>query len=171
MSKVIEEWRPVVGYEGLYEISNLGRVKSLCAGRNGNEIMIRKLVPDKDGYLTVCLKKRRKTSCFKVHRLVAQAFIQNIKNLPQINHKDENRQNNTVQNLEWCDCKYNNNYGTKPSKSFKPINKLAEDGTIIKSYSSVNDAAKDNDLEPSLISPVLTGRRKHAGGYRWEYQY
>ena len=171
MSKVVEQWKSIPGYEGLYEVSNLGRIKSLCAGRHRNEKLIRKPVPDKDGYLTVCLKKNRKTSCFKIHRLVAHAFIPNTNNLPQINHIDENRQNNIVSNLEWCDCKYNNNYGSKPSKSFKPINKLAEDGTIIKSYVSVNEAAKDNGLDPCLISPVLTGRRKHAGGYRWEYQY
>lgn len=170
MDKSIEQWRSVKGYEGLYEVSNLGRIKSLCA-RTNTRILIRKPVPDKDGYLTICLKKNGKVRCFKIHRLVAQAFIPNPNNLPQINHKDEDRKNNKVSNLEWCNCKYNNNYGSKPSKCFKPINKLAEDGTIIKSYISVNEAATDNGLEPSLISPVLNGRRKHAGGYKWEYQY
>lgn len=171
MNNTTEKWRPIDGFESLYEISNLGRVKSLCAGRHGNLTLIRKTVPDKDGYLTVCLKKDKKTYCKKIHRLVAIAFIENPLNLPQINHMDENRQNNSVENLEWCDCKYNNNYNSKPAKHFKPICKLAEDGTVLATYESVNAAAKDNNIEPSLISPVLRGRRKHAGGFRWEYQY
>lgn len=171
VNKAIEKWVPIEGFESLYEISNFGRVKSLCAGRWRNSIIIRKAVPDKDGYLTVCLKKDGKTYCKKIHRLVAIAFIDNPSSLPQINHIDENRKNNFVENLEWCDCKYNNNYNSKPTKHFKPICKLAEDGTVIKVYESVNAAAKDNNIEPSLISPVLKGKRKHAGGFRWEYQY
>ena len=103
-----EQWRPIEGYEGLYEVSNLGRVKSLKCGRE----RILKPQMKKKGYLQVGLRKEGKYKMFKVHRLVAQAFIPNPEGLPQINHKDENPSNNRVENLEWCDSKYNNNYGT-----------------------------------------------------------
>ena len=111
-----EEWRPVVGYEGLYEVSNLGRVRSLdrydrmnrfCEGR------ILKLSADRLGYLRAQLYSSSKRKSFLVHRLVAQAFIPNPDNLPQVNHRDENPSNDNVDNLEWCDGKYNVNYGTR----------------------------------------------------------
>lgn len=165
-----EIWKNIKGYEGLYEISSFGSVRSLCSGKWGKE-MIRKLVPDKDGYMTVNLKKNGKYHNYKVHRLVGMAFIDNPNNLPMINHKDENRANNTIENLEWCDCKYNNNYNEKPSKYFKPINRLNEDGTINKQYKSITEASKENAVDMSCIIYVLKGKRKHAGGWKWEYQY
>ena len=111
-----EIWRPVVGYEGLYEVSSLGRVRSLdkydsinrfCEGR------ILKLSSDRLGYLRAQLYSNSKRKSFLVHRLVAQAFIPNPDNLPQVNHIDENPSNDNVENLEWCDGKYNVNYGTR----------------------------------------------------------
>lgn len=112
---MIEEWRKIVGYEGLYEVSSLGRVRSLdryvktCYGSyrlHKGKILSPGIRPD--GYLVVSLQYRM----FRVHRLVAQAFIPNPDNLPQVNHLDEDKSNNRVENLEWCDAKYNNNYGT-----------------------------------------------------------
>ena len=112
---MIEEWRPVVGYEGLYEVSNTGRVRSLdryvktCYGSyrlHKGKVLSPGIRPD--GYLVVSLQYRM----FRVHRLVAEAFLPNPDNLPQVNHKDEDKSNNRVDNLEWCDSKYNNNYGT-----------------------------------------------------------
>lgn len=104
-----EVFRPVEGYEGLYEVSNLGRVKSLKWGKE------RILKPGMDGcgYLKANLYKEGKIKHFMVHRLVAQAFIPNPEGLPQINHKDEDKTNNRVDNLEWCTAKYNSNYGTR----------------------------------------------------------
>lgn len=99
-----EIWKDIEGYEGMYEISSLGRVKSLIS--NG---LIMKQSKDKDGYCIVCLKRKS----FRVHRLVARAFIQNPNNLEQVNHKDENKSNNAIDNLEWCDTIYNINYGTR----------------------------------------------------------
>ena len=113
---MIEEiWRPVVGYEGLYEVSSYGRVRSVdryvktCYGSyrlHKGKVLSPGIRPD--GYLVVSLQYKM----FRVHRLVAQAFIPNPDNLPQVNHKNEVKSDNCVDNLEWCDATYNNNYGT-----------------------------------------------------------
>lgn len=117
---MIEEWRSVVGYEGLYEVSSYGRVRSVdrYVKSKSESYWLRKgkmLSPakDKNGYLKVNLSCNGKNNIIRVHRLVAQVFIENPDNLPEINHKDEDKTNNSVDNLEWCDRKYNNNYGTK----------------------------------------------------------
>lgn len=108
MNTVNEEWKPIDGYEGLYEISNLGRVKSLKYNKE------KILKPGKArGYLRVCLCRNGKSKMLSVHRLVAEAFIPNPKRLPEINHKDEDKTNNVVGNLEFCSRRYNANYGTK----------------------------------------------------------
>lgn len=140
-----EIWKPIKDFEGLYEISNLGKVKSLCAVRWKRE-MIRNLAKDKDGYLTVNLKKNGKYYCKKVHRLVAEAFIPNPTSMPQVNHIDEDRANNLISNLEWCDAKYNNNFNSKPTKYYKAVCKLNEAGELLCTYKSVNEAAAANNL-------------------------
>ena len=121
-----EVWKDIVGYENLYQISNLGNVKSVekyvnsCLKHNTKIKRKEKMLKqyNKSGYLQVALSKNGIKMFFLVHRLVAQAFIPNPNNLPQINHKDENKQNNNINNLEWCDRKYNCNYGTRNSKIY-----------------------------------------------------
>ena len=115
-----EIWRPVVGYEGLYDVSSYGRVRSLdryVKGRYGNYRLHKGkiLSPAKDttGYLKVVLACNGKCKTIKVHRLVAQVFILNPDNLLEVNHKDEDKTNNRVENLEWCNRKYNCNYGSR----------------------------------------------------------
>ena len=115
-----EEWRQIKGFEGLYEISNLGNVRSLdrlCRMKNGKTRMHkgRTLKPGRDGggYEFVVLRKDGLSLNRKIHRLVAEAFIPNPDNKPCVNHKDLNRANNCVENLEWCTVKYNNCYGTR----------------------------------------------------------
>ena len=103
----VEIWKDIPDYEGLYQVSNFGRVKSLYFGKE----RILKLSINKYKYLTVILHKNKKQKSFTVHRLVCLAFTPNPNNLPCINHKDENKQNNCVDNLEWCTNKYNSNYG------------------------------------------------------------
>ena len=118
---MIEEiWRPVVGYEGLYEVSNLGRVRSLDmyvkVGYGNYRLHKGKVLSptkNKNGYLKVNLYCNGKQKTIDVHRLVTEAFLPNPDNLPQVNHKDEDKTNNRVENLEWCDHKYNMNYGTR----------------------------------------------------------
>ena len=104
-----EEWRDIIGYEGLYQVSNLGRVKSFLYYNGTNERII-KPIQLKNGYYNISLSKNKINKKEYIHRLVAKAFIPNPNNYPIINHKDENPSNNCVNNLEWCTQKYNMNY-------------------------------------------------------------
>lgn len=164
-----EIWMPIPGYEGLYEISTEGRVKSLCSGRWHTE-MIRKGVRDKNGYLTVNLKKDGRYICAKVHRLVATTFIDNPNGYPHVNHKDCDKTNNSVTNLEWCTAAYNNAYKDKYKCTNKAVKQI-HDGVIINTYESIRLASKATGTNETCISMVLHGKRKKAGGYEWAYQY
>ena len=100
-----EEWLPVFGYEKIYLVSSNGKVKRISTGR-----ILKPL--NNQGYFRVALCKENKPKLYSIHRLVAQAFIPNPDGLPQVNHKDENKKNNCVSNLEWCTALYNTRYGT-----------------------------------------------------------
>ena len=120
---MIEEWRSVIGYEGLYEVSNTGRVRSVdrfivdsLGNRRFYKGKIISLELSNSGYYFVDLTYKTKRKHFYVHRLVAEAFILNVDGLPAVNHKDEDKTNNNVENLEWCDYKYNINYGTRAER-------------------------------------------------------
>ena len=125
---MIEEWRDIKGYEGLYQVSNHGNVKRIehidthC--RQGSRVIKeykKKASHDGKGYLFVILSKENKKVARRVHRLVAETFIDNPNNYPQVNHKDENKENNTVDNLEWCDAHYNINYGDANKRRSKTV--------------------------------------------------
>ena len=123
------------------------------------------LTPHNDrGYLTVNLSNNVIRQIKKIHRLVAEAFIPNPNNLPQINHKDEDKTNNCVNNLEWCDQAYNNSYGHR-TKSFSQKIKCVETQKI---YSSIREASRQTGISYSSISMASRGLRHTAGGYRWE---
>lgn len=109
-----EIWKDIEGYEK-YQVSNLGNVRSLDYMHTG-KVQLLRLRKRKRGYLCITLCKDGKLKNYLVHRLVAQAFLPNPDNLPQVNHRDENPSNNRANNLEWCDCKYNNNYGSHSQK-------------------------------------------------------
>ena len=122
MNRINEQWKPIEGFEGLYEISNLGRIKSFWYGKE----KILKPKKDKDGYLVVCLYRDGKQKFFRIHRLVATAFIPNPYGFEQVNHKDENKANNVKSNIEWCSAKYNSNYGTRTKRSADSRSKAVE---------------------------------------------
>lgn len=162
-----EIWKDISGYEG-YQVSDLGRVKSLNYRRTGKE---RVLVgcKDKDGYLRVDLCKDGREKKCKVHRLVAKAFIPNPEGLPQVNHKDECKTNNVLSNLEWCDAKYNVNYGTRTGRTSKTVYQYTLDGLLVKSYPSANEAKRRTGYNQGLISACCNGKLKHAYGFIWSY--
>ena len=190
----MEVWKPVPNYEGLYEVSNLGRVRSLdhfvSSGIKHNKKVIKKgklLNPSFcRGYKKITLSKDNKRVSKQVHRLVAQAFLLNKDNLPQVNHKDGNKLNNTVDNLEWCTCKENilhafkNNLRTKEGirKSVKAMNKknmkniiqLSKEGTFLNEFMSLREAQKNTGINEKNISACLVGRTKTAGNYIWRYK-
>ena len=157
--------KDVVGYESLYAVTSCGKVWS----HRSNKFL--KPSADKDGYLIVNLHKNGKVKCFRVHRLVATAYLLNPDNLPQVNHKDECKTNNCLQNLEWCNAKYNNNYGThneKVSNSLKiPILQYDLDGNFIREWSSATDVGREVQ---SHICHCLNGDHKTALGYIWKYK-
>lgn len=109
----MEIWKDVVGYEGLYKISNTGKVLNVKRNK------LRSLIKDKDGYYQLGLSKNDVRTYHKVHRLVAIAFLENPNNLPVVNHKNEVKQDNRVENLEWCTQAYNNTYGSRTPKKQK----------------------------------------------------
>ena len=170
---MMEIWKDIKGYEGLYQVSNLGRVKSLDYNRMGVE---RLLVCRKNmmGYLQVVLCKDSKHKHHQVHRLVAQAFIPNPYGLPQVNHKDECKTNNVETNLEWCNAKYNCNFGTRNERRAKAQSKAvyqyAKDGSLVKSYSSAREAERRTGYDNGNIVKCCNGKYKQAYGYLLSYE-
>ena len=136
-----EIWKDIQGYEGLYQISNMGRVKSLertIIQSNGYERLckekIKSITKKENGYLQVELFKNKTRKHFYIHRLVAQAFLNNVNNLSCINHKDENKVNNCVENLEYCSYEYNNNYGNHIKKCSESRSKKVMAINVINGY-------------------------------------
>lgn len=168
-----EIWKDVVGFEGKYQVSNLGNVRSL----NYKRLRIIKEISsakERDGYLYVTLYSGHcKQHHKKVHRLVAEAFIPNPEKLPEVNHKDESKKNNRLNNLEWCTSKYNINYGTGHQKTVKAA--LENQAFTVKclddnkEYSSARDAARDKNTQHSGILRCCRGERNTAGGYHWAF--
>jgi len=164
-----EIWKDVKEYEGLYQVSNLGKVKSLQRNGTIKQDRILKQYIDKYGYYYVGLRNK-KIKKFKVHRLVAEAFIPNKDNLVQINHKDENKKNNNVKNLEWCSAKYNVNYGTRTERTFKKVACICiGEKTKEEVYKSIKEASIKLNIDSSAITKCCKGKQKTAGGYIWKY--
>ena len=168
MSDAVEEWADICGYEGRYRISTNGNVFSL--------IYNKMLSPFNCGYgyLNVGLRNNGKTKLFRIHRLVAEAFIKNPNSYPEVNHIDEDKRNNRVDNLEWCNRKYNENYGTKNKKRSvamsKPVVQLTTDGSFVKKYSSQLEAERTGAFSGAAISACCHGRYKTHKGYIWKFE-
>ena len=167
-----EIWKPIEGYNGLYQVSNMGRVKSLGNNKTRKEKIL-KLHSDKDGYLKVQLHKEGKKKNYLIHRLVAQAFIDNPNNLPQVNHKDEDKTNNCAENLEYCDSSYNTNFGTRNERIVKansiPILQFTKSGEFVKKWNNAKEVERDLEISSSNIYKCCKGKLKSIGGYEWGY--
>lgn len=172
-----EIWKPTP-YDG-YWVSNLGRIKSYRVDKVNGKIM--KPYACTKGYLQIDIsfdgRKRQNRKHFAVHRLVAEAFIPNPDNLPQVNHKDEDKTNNCVNNLEWCTNEYNANYGTKnervAAKRRKAVYSIDKDGNI-EHFEGIRVAARAltgrEDAAGTEIGNVIKGKRKTAYGRQWFYE-
>ena len=161
-----EIWCPIKGYEGLYEVSDQGRVKSIGYGDD----RILKSVIDKGGYLKVCLCKNGEREWCRIHRLVAKTFIPNPDNLPEVNHKDEDKENNYVQNLEWCDRKYNCNYGTRNQRISKLVLQFTKDGEFVREWKSSSEIEMNLGYAHQNISSCCTGKLKSAYNFIWKFK-
>lgn len=170
----MEIWKDIEGFEGKYQISSMGRVKSLNFKRTGKEKILKGRNNIK-GYLQVSLYNERKKKNYSIHRLVAQTFIPNPNNLLEVNHINEDKTDNRVENLEYCDRKYNCNYGTRNKKvaivKSIPILQFSLDGELVRKWDSAEEASKELNIFRSSIIECCKGRRKSAGGYRWKYYY
>lgn len=156
-----EIWKDIKGYEGLYQVSNFGRVK-----RNGRILKVR---VKRKGYLGVVLYNNSEPKHYTIHRLVAEAFIPNPENKPQVNHIDEDKTNNTVANLEWVTAKENANHGTRNSRMSHKIVAINISTGDSYNFNSIRECARILKLSNGNISRFFSGELNHVGGYVFEY--
>ena len=161
-----EIWKPVVGFEGRYEVSNLGNVRSLNY-RNTGKTKERKIVTNNMGYFLVTLGRYDR---FLVHRLVAQAFIPNPDNLPCVNHKNRIRTDNRCENLEFCTVAYNNKYSDVCGRGRKPVIKYTKEGVFVEEFESTQEASRQTGLSQGNIYSCCVGRRNHTGGFIFKFK-
>ena len=187
-----EEWRQIQGYEGLYEVSNLGRVKSLKRGNCNNEKLLKLREGNRGGYLVVILYKDKKRTTYNVHKLVAMTFIPNPENKPYINHKiesDEGKKINMVifnedgtineekTTIEWVTPKENNDYGTRNErvskamtngKLSKKVLQLSLSGELIREWPSTRECGRNGFNQGNIVS-CCNGKLPHYKGFLWMY--
>ena len=166
----MEIWKDIKGYEGIYQISNEGRVKRLAGSPKCKKDRILKNSTTSNGYLFVSLCNKGQHKLYRVHRLVLETFspIENMENL-QVNHLDEDRTNNKLNNLQWCTCQDNINYGNRANKYVKTRGhkvRCIETGKI---YSSLREAEKDTGCGHAHIAECAKGLATHCKGLHWEY--
>jgi len=190
-----EIWKDINGYDGLYKVSNMGRVKSLprikrnWVGKFVTKEKVLKNIFSQVGYFLIGLSINRIKKTTYIHRLVAEAFIPNNENKGEVNHIDGNKLNNVVDNLEWCTPKENSihsvtmglrtpvcgvnhphyrKYGSKHhlSKKVKQLNR--ERNSVVGTYGGISEASRVTGIDRAAISAVCNGKRKTAGGYKWE---
>lgn len=184
-----EIWKDIKGYEGLYQISNFGRVKSLerLTKRNGRNYLIKEkllsLHPDKDGYMLVNLNNLSKSYPYKVHRLVCEAFIANPENKPCVDHINTIKDDNRVENLRWCTHKENCNNPishqklvdasiprySKDNPNAKAVIQFTTSGKVVRKWDTMKDAADNLGINYTNISKCCRGIRKQFNGSVWKY--
>lgn len=172
----MEVWKDINEYVGLYKVSNTGKIISM---KKGKEMTLH---VDVYGYPIVTLYKDKKHKTHKVHRLVAIAFIPNPNNYPSVNHKDENKKNNHIDNLEWSSCFYNANYGSRNKNISKtqtnridqarPVLQFTRSGLLVSEFESVREAERQTGIYRSNIIACCKGNKRHpaAGGFVWRYK-
>ena len=173
-----EVWKDISGYEGVYQVSNLGRVKSMrkwssVQGRYCQREKILKQYQSKTGYLQINLKSEGTRKLGLIHRLVAQAFIPNPDNKREVNHINGNKTDNRVENLEWCTSQYNTVHAYKTGLETHPTRKISQydlRGDLIKEWDSIREAGNTLGIQEANIGACCRGIRKTAGGYAWEYK-
>lgn len=166
---VMEKWK-VMKEHNNYEISNYGKVRNKKTGR------IRKTTINNKGYEQIIVYINKKPKTYYIHRLVASNFIENPNNYKEVNHLDENKLNNNVNNLEWCNGEYNLHYGTRVNRilktkepTFKQIIQKDRHGNIIKIWKNIIEIQKNTKFNKQCIHYCCSGRLKTSGGYIWEY--
>lgn len=187
-----EVWKDIPGYEGWYQVSNMGRIKSMDRSFTQKRICdsVERHIFTKGKvikasytyglYLFCHLKKNGTSKAVKYHRIVCSVFHKNPDNLPQVNHKNEIKTDNRADNLEWCTPKYNRNYGTAPERlskklrnradCSKPVYKFSLNGVLLKEYPSIKEAARDNNLkEANIVSVCNNGKSSSTGGFIWSF--
>lgn len=174
-SKMEEVWKKVEGFEGFYEVSDLGRVRSWIDSHRNRIAEPKILNPanDRGGYLFVNLYKDGRRKTFLIHRLVAQAFIPNPGNLPQVNHIDECKTDNRATNLEWCSPAYNSNYGTRNERLAKansrPVLQYDLSGNFVRKWPSTREIYRQTGWNRSYISACCLGKYQSAYHHVWRY--
>lgn len=180
------KWKDIVGYENEYQINQFGEIRTLKDSPKLKKYdVLKPQISKRNGYVYQMLYKNGKEKLLRVHRLVAMAFLPNPNNLPQVNHKDGNKQNNSVDNLEWCEQSDNMKHAYKnglqiPSenqrKAIINTNKLKQkkvcqikDGEVINTFSGISEASRQTKISISCISRCCNLKRKSTNGYEWRF--
>lgn len=176
-----EIWKDVKGYEGIYQISSLGRLRSLDrivvtkAGwtKRHKGVLIKTECVQNSGYIKVDLHKNGKAKPYLLHRIVAETFLENPNSFPQVNHKDQNKLNNCAYNLEWCTQLYNNHYGDCMERGAntqrKEFYQMDMNGNIIKKWKGFKKIQRELGYQRKLIYLCCVGKRESYMGYKWAY--
>ena len=171
----MEVWKDIKDYEGLYQVSNKGKIKSLprtwVCGKGTirhNDEKLMEQYPIQCGYLRVNLSKDGTNKWYLVHRLVAEAFIENDDptHKTQINHKNENKQENSADNLEWCTHSYNINYGTRTERTSMPVEALDDEGNVVYSFKSKREARRCGFADANITN-CIKGNVEKSYGLKW----
>ena len=169
---MIELWKDIDGYDGRYQVSNLGRLKSVerqTSAGNYLEERILKQRMDSKGYLRVNLAFDGAQKTVAVHRLVALAFVDKPDGLNVVNHKDENKLNNRADNFEWCTTQYNISYGTAPVRRMRRMEQRNKNGELIRCWQSAAEIQTTLGFNQGNIGHCARGKYRYAYGYRWAY--